>query len=171
MLTPDQEKWIEHLSNNPISIHPYNPESKEAFEKLKKELQDILGNIEIVHRGASSLEISGKGELDIYIPVIESQFDHYLKKLMQAYGKPGSLYPLERVRFNRKVDGIEAEIFLINKKAQGWIDGQTFENYVKAHPDVLAEYAKLKESLNGLPTKEYYRKKLEFYNEILEKAK
>lgn len=170
MLTPDQETWLSQLSNNPISIHPYNPKSKKAFEKQKKELKEILGDVNVVHRGASSLGISGKGELDIYIPVTELEFNTYLEKLVKAFGKPGSHYPLERARFNRKIDGILAEIFLINKKAQGWIDGLTFENYLKNHPDTLADYAKLKESLNGLSTKEYYRAKLEFYNKILEKS-
>src|SRR5437588_583918 len=125
MLTDDQKKWINHLSDtDAVKIVPYNQKVKEIFSKQKTELQSILGNdTAIVHRGASSLGIPGKGEVDLYIPVEESQFDSYLEKLQKAYGDSNSLYHKERARFNRKHEGILVEIFLINQNSQGWKDG------------------------------------------------
>lgn len=90
------------------------------FIKQKKELLEILDRKSlIVHRGASGLGISGKGELDIYVPVSLEHFDSILKLLINAYGKPGSLYPEERARFNRKIEDIPVEIFLINREGEG----------------------------------------------------
>ena len=118
MLTEDQVKWINHLSaTNKTIITPYNPKSKILFKKQKTELHKILGkDITIVHRGASNLGISGKGELDIYIPVPVDKFDELLAKLIHAYGEPGSLYSLERARFNRKVDGVIAALLMKKPK-------------------------------------------------------
>lgn len=41
MLTKDQEKWINSLASktNKIKIVPYDPKTKEVFEKIKNEIQ------------------------------------------------------------------------------------------------------------------------------------
>lgn len=40
MLTTDQQKWIDHLSNEDlIVIKPYDPTCNEKFEKIKKKIQ------------------------------------------------------------------------------------------------------------------------------------
>ena len=35
MLTEEQEKWINHLSDEKIKIIPYNPETAVVFNKIK----------------------------------------------------------------------------------------------------------------------------------------
>jgi hypothetical protein len=39
-------------------------------------------------------------------------------------------------------------------------------NFLKTHPEKLEEYRLLKESGNGLSVRQYYRKKLEFINQV-----
>lgn len=173
MLTQKQEEWLNHLSDtNKVKILPYNPKVKDIFEVEKEEIQSILGkDVEVVHRGASNMGISGKGDLDLYIPVKVADFDIYLNKLVKSFGKPGSLYPSERARWNKEVDNIEVEIFLINKEHPAWIESSIFENYLKTHSEALEEYRIIKEKAEGVSTREYYRIKLEFMNKILELAK
>lgn len=78
MLTKEQKKWLEHLSNvDKIKVAPYNPKVKIVFDKIKKDIQQFLGKVEIVHRGSTSLKIAGQGEIDLYIPVIDSNFNKY----------------------------------------------------------------------------------------------
>ena len=67
------------------------------------------------------------------------------------------------------VDGKHIDVFLINKEGSGWLNSVKFENYLRTTPTVLEEYKRLKESGDGLSTREYYRKKIEFYNSILSK--
>lgn len=62
------------------------------------------------------------------------------------------------------------ELFVINKEDKGWTDSCIFEDYLKSHPEALEAYKVLKEEGAGLSTQEYYRRKTEFINEILEKA-
>lgn len=171
MLTKDQEKWIAHLSTtDKVKIIPYNPEVKKAFNKIKKEIKLILGNkIRVCHRGATSLKISGQGEVDLYIPVTTKKFNFFLKKLSLALENPHSLYPLERARFIRYAYGIKIEIFLINQSRCGWKDGIAFENFLKKHPRALEDYRILKEKADGESIQNYYRKKIEFINKILNK--
>ncbi|MDB5259145.1 MAG: hypothetical protein JWO73_353 [Candidatus Taylorbacteria bacterium] len=172
MITPDQEKWLAHLQDdNCTVILPHDPKAAEKFERIKKLIASLIGSsVPVHHCGASSMGISGQGELDIYIPVSAEKFDSMLIPLEDIFGKPGSVYALDRARFVTRIDGAKAEIFLVNEKGRSWTDGCRFEGYLKSHPDALAAYAKMKEEGNGLSTQAYYRRKTEFINGILSKA-
>lgn len=169
MITKKQEKWLNHLTDDDqITIIPYNPRVKKIFKIVKKQIQNILGEqTMIVHRGASSMGISGQGDIDIYIPVKALFFNNHLRKLIKAFGKPGSLYPFERARWVKKIEGIRVEIFLMNKEHPAWIESTIFETYLKTHPESLKEYEKIKQDADGKSTREYYRVKIEFINKIL----
>ncbi len=88
----------------------------------------------------------------------------------RVFGKPTSIYLLERTKFLVKIDGTTVEIMLINKKHKGWIDGETFMSYLKENPDALEQYRILKEEATGVSTREYYTRKINFINEILSKV-
>lgn len=170
MIREDQKKWLNHLSSDTkIKIIPYDPSSQEKFEKIQLLLRLKLGNhVQIEHCGATNLKISGQDEIDIYIPVSQNDFNNFLNPLVELFGEPHSHYTLERARFVTFERGKHVDVFLINKDGAGWIDGQRFENYLKSNPQALEEYKKLKESGHGLGVKEYYERKIEFINKVLE---
>ncbi len=169
MLKEDQKKWIDHLSDDSkIKIVPFDPSSQEKFEKIKLLIQSKLGDkMQIEHRGATNLKISGQDEIDVYIPVSLKEFNKHMIPLTELFGEPRSHYVLERARFVTRKDGKHIDIFLINKNSSGWLESLKFENYLKNHPETLEEYKKLKESGNGISVKEYYQRKIEFINDIL----
>jgi len=168
MLTADQKKWLNHLSDTEkISIIPYNPQNKNVFKLIKKDLINLLGNVQISLRGSTLLGISGQGEIDLYIPVAKKHFNSYLKKLIAYLGKPGSIYELRRVRFVKYLNGIKIEIFLINKNSKDWKYSRKFESFLKYNPKYLLEYEKLKSKCNGFSVRQYYTAKVEFINKIL----
>lgn len=170
MLTKEQEKWIQHLSDTSrVEIMSYNQKSENIFLKIKKEIKKFLGNIEIFHCGSTALKILGQEEIDLYIPVVEKEFNNYLAKLVNHFGKPSSAYLLKRVRFVRYLENIKIEIFLINRGTNDWKNIVFFESYLKRNKKSLEEYKKIKEESNGLFVREYYRKKIEFINKILKK--
>lgn len=171
MLSKKQQDWLNHLSSDKkITILPFDPRANEIFTKVKAKIQSKLGkNVKVEHKGASSLGISGQDEIDVYIPVHPSLFDSYIPKLSKIFGEPRSLYPLERVRFSEEIDGKKIDLFLINEKHDDWIKGVKFEDYLKLHPNDLEKYKRLKEEMNGFSVKDYYTRKNEFINEILEK--
>lgn len=169
MLTPEQEKWLAHLpDDNEIEIFPYDPAAPKKFEKIKNQIQGVLEKeTEVLHCGATSLGISGQGELDIYVPVAPEKFDETILELTKIFNKPESLYPLERARFVAHVDGTKAEIFVVNKESENWLRSCRFEECLKKNPEALEAYRNLKEAGNGLSTREYYRRKIEFINDVL----
>lgn len=171
MLTEDQEKWINHLSDSfKVKIVPFDPGSLEKFERIKTAIRSKLGEtVGIEHHGASFLGISGQDEIDVYIPVPPDSFDGYIPLLTELFGAPRSNYPLERARFTTLEEGKHIDVFLVNEKHPSWLVSQAFEKYLTTHSETLEEYRRLKESGDGLTTREYYRRKIEFINAVLEK--
>ena len=172
MLTIDQEKWVSHLSDErKIVIVPFDPTAEHKFQIVKRKIQKVLGlHIPVEHCGATSLGISGQDEIDIYIPIPPDSFHSLIDPLKTLFGEPKSLYPLERARFSTDELGKHIDVFLINNEHVGWLNGVIFEKYLKSHPQALEEYRQLKENGNGLSVREYYRRKIEFINEVLAKA-
>ena len=117
------------------------------------------------------LGIPGKGELDVYIPVDPGQFDStvlQVEKLLE--GAPKSLYPLDRARFITLTDGIEDEVFVVNKEGKSCGKNLIFEEYLKNNPDALNAYKNLKTNNEGLSVRAYYTAKESFINDILDKV-
>ncbi|MBL7045511.1 MAG: GrpB family protein [Parcubacteria group bacterium] len=173
MPTNNQEKWLAHLSNSSkIKIRPFDPSCGEKFERVKSLIQSRLGkSIDVEHHGATSLGISGQDEIDVYVPVPPESFNNFIAPLTKLFGEPKSNYPLERMRFVTFIDKKHVDIFLVNKKCHNWLDSIKFEKYLKEHPETLKAYEKLKESGDHTSTREYYRRKIEFINDILNKVK
>jgi GrpB-like predicted nucleotidyltransferase (UPF0157 family) len=173
MITEEQQKWLDHLSDtNKVTIVPWDPDCENKFAQAKQQIQTLLGDQQLVcHRGASSLKISGQDEIDIYIPIPEENYDQIVGELIGLYGNPRSNYPLKRARFVTSIDGKHIDVFVINQDDAGWKDSEIFNAYLLANSIVLKEYERLKESLAGKSTREYYTLKIEFINEILERVK
>jgi len=169
MLTPKQEKWVNHLSNDSkIVVVPFDPTCQEKFEKIKLKIQSKLGiSVSVEHHGASSLGISGQDEIDVYVPVSPSDYDYFVAQLGKLFGEPKSHYPLERTRFKTYEDRKHIDVFVINKESTGWLNGLKFEKHLKTHSEDLEKYRILKEANSGLSSQEYYRRKIEFINSIL----
>ncbi|MCX6713446.1 MAG: GrpB family protein [Candidatus Vogelbacteria bacterium] len=171
MLSVEQQKWIDHLSDSDlIEIFPYDPRAEEVFKIVREKIQTALGKeINVEHHGATSLGISGQDEVDIYLPVDPSKFNQMVDLLTGVFGPPGSIYE-QRARFPFQVDGKRTDVFVVKADEPGWKDSLRFENYLKNNHTALDDYRVLKETGHGLSLREYYRRKIEFINSILEKA-
>jgi hypothetical protein len=95
MLTPEQEKWIAHLSDeSKVRIVPFDPSAEEKFKRVRQKLRDALGtDLPVLHRGATSLGISGQDEIDIYIPMPPARFDALVEQLRGILGEPQESIP------------------------------------------------------------------------------
>lgn len=169
MLTPEQEDWINQMPDDKhIEIFPYDPNSEAIFENLCVNLERQLVDLRPEHHGATSFKISGQNEIDTYIPVPPEQFDTTVSRLTDILGHPASIHPNERARFSQKIGGKRVDVFLVNQEHQNWKDLLRFEEYLRSHSEALDTYRKLKEDGAGLSIREYFRRKTEFINDILE---
>ncbi|HEY4506874.1 MAG TPA: GrpB family protein [Candidatus Paceibacterota bacterium] len=170
MLTLEQEKWIESLSDRIISIVPYDSKTEQLFERVKRKIQNILGPEAIIeHTGASSLGISGQDEIDVSVVANKDEFLDYIQKLETEFGPVRSQYP-DRARFEAKEEDKKIDLKIVDANHPNYLMGKVFEEYLRNHTDDLKRYELLKEKCNGMTAKEYNRNKTEFVNEILAKA-
>lgn len=171
MITSEQQQWLDHLSDtDTIAVVPWDPTAENKFLQIKEAVQAILGKEQVVlHRGATSLKISGQDEIDIYVPVSAGEFDETVRVISNLY-KLKSLYALKRARLVTSIDNKHIDVFVVNKDDNNWIDGEIFTNYLLNHANALEEYRKLKENASGKTVREYYTRKIEFINEILAKT-
>ena len=170
MITPEQEAWINTLSDKIISISPYDPQSQILFERIQKKIHSLLGEDVTVEQGGSTIfGIAGQNEVDVSIVVPKEKFPEYISKLEAMFGSVQSNYP-DRARFEVKEDGKKIDLKIIDVNHPNYIQGKAFEDYLKEHPEDVESFRILKEECNGLTVKEYHRKKTEFINEILTEA-
>ena len=170
MLSPEQQNFVDRRSDSNIEVIPFDPKSNEKFEEIKKQIQSILGDVEVLHRGSTGLGIGGQREIDVYIPVPDEEIPELTTKIEDVWRKPKSIYPDERTKFIRYIDETMIEVILVNKSCKSWIDGEIFFDYLKNNKDAREEYEKLKGIGESVTIKEYYRRKFEFMNAILAKA-
>lgn len=168
MITAEQDAWINHLSDQEsVIIEPYDPSAPQKFAAVKQKVQEVLGtNARVLHRGATSFEISGQNEIDVYVPIPADQMDTAIETLISAFGSPRSRYPNERARFAVYEEGKRVDVFVINETCSGWINATKFDHYLRTHPEMLEQYRLHKEAGHGLSLREYYRRKTEFFNEV-----
>src|SRR3989338_3658049 len=120
ILTSEQEIWLAHLDDtDAVQIYPADLQAHEKFKKIKRQIQSVVGEgIDIIHRGSTSLGISGQGELDIYIPVQAKNFDSMVNSIENLFGKPRSLYAMQRARFVTLVDNTKGEDFVVKENSK-----------------------------------------------------
>ncbi|MFA5130025.1 MAG: GrpB family protein [Patescibacteria group bacterium] len=170
MLTQEQENWLAQLNDNDVvQILPFDINCHKIFENVKQEIQTKLGkNLKVEHHGASSFEISGQNEIDVYIPVSAHDFDEIVFKVQSIIGAPRSLGKDKRARFRMDIGGKKIDLFVANEEHEEWKKHMEFKTYLLENSKALEEYKKLKENNAGKSTREYYRAKMEFINSILE---
>ncbi len=170
MLTKEQKNWIASLNDKDlIRIIPFDSSCNEKFEIIKQKIQfKLWSSTKVEHHGASSLWISGQDEIDVYILASEFEFDNTVLKIQSIFGKPKSLGANKRARFKAELNGKHIDIFAVNKDHEEWKKHMKFKSYLLNNPNILKQYQTLKEKNAGKSTREYYRSKLEFINEVLE---
>ena len=172
MLTEEQEKWILHLSDtDTISIFPYDEKSQEIFRTVCEKIEQKMGSqYRVEQHGATAFGISGQDEIDVYISVSAEKFESVVEEMQRTFGVPKSYYSGRRARFGFLERGKRVDVFPINKEMNDWKNLVVFEAFLRENPSALEEYRMLKESGHGKSVREYYRKKIEFMNDILQKV-
>lgn len=168
MFTKNELDFINKIpEDKKVTIHKFNSKVKETAEDLVTLIKNIYSDLEVKHMGASSLEISGQNDIDIYAFSDPSDFGKYLPGLINLFGKP--LHKHETfVEWKFSKNGFDIEFYLTAPDSETMKKQiQVFET-LKNNKDLLKKYEKLKESMNGKSFREYQEKKYEFYHKILD---
>ena len=136
-----------------VKVVPYNPSWEAAYKIEAQQIKDILKNVlvDIYHIGSTAVNgLSAKPIIDI-MPVVTNigSVDRYNRvfealgyECMGEFGIPGRRY------FRKGGDSRTHQIHIFKQSNHKDIDRHlAVRDYLRTHPDVAAEYGKLKKGL------------------------
>ena len=168
MLTEAQKKYLETIPEDKIAeIKPWDSKTKEIAFKLMLKIKSVVPVLEIFYGGASALEISGQNDIDITIKCPTKDFQKYLPELKKILGEPTKIGKENIYQEPIYIDDYEAEIYMIDPNSPALQEQIKVFELLKNNIELRKEYEKIKNESNGIPYREYQKKKYEFYNKIL----
>lgn len=167
MFTKDERDYLSKIPQDKIVyIHPFDNRIVKTAKDIIFSINKIYPPLEIKHMGASALEISGQNDIDIYAFSDPDEFDKFLPGLTDLFGKPIHKHKtFIEWKFNK--NNYHVEFYLTAKDSRTMKKQIKVFEILKNNPNLLKEYERLKESMNGKSFREYQEKKYEFYHKIL----
>lgn len=166
MLTEDEKNYLHKIpANKKVVVRPYDPKTPEIVEKFSKLIHSVDLDLEIVHLGASSLGISGQGDIDLSILLPRPNFEACRAKLSKVLGCNTKGLSVIEWQFER--NGHEVTICLADPNEPSTSRQLKVQEILNQNSKLLEEYEKLKESASSQSYREYQKQKYEFYNKIL----
>lgn len=167
MLLPDEEKYIQTIPEDKIvRIFPFDPKVTQAAEEIISQVHAGFPNLEVLHMGASGLEISGQNDIDLYMLSPWQEFSKYLDDLIKIFGEPKSKRQ-DSVAWNFERNGFPVELYLTDPTSEPMKRQIGVYEILKSDPKLLKEYEILKQEMNGKSFREYQKQKYEFYHKVL----
>lgn len=167
MLTESQKRYLEKIPEDAVAtVAPFDPSAAHLAQDIMSQIHALLPELEFFWSGALALGISGTNDIDLSILGKREKFEQYLPALVSILGEP-QVKGEDKVLWRTTKDGYKVDAYLGDKDSEDiQFDRNIFE-MLRADPKLLEEYRLLKEAANGLPFREYQKRKYEFYNRIL----
>lgn len=168
MLTPNQEKYLLTIPKDKrVEIKSYDPKLGKIAEQTITPIKEIdKEKLEVFFMGAGGLEISGQGDLDIYVLSRAEDFGKYLPKLVELFGEPKTKKETS-IAWEFVRDNVPVELYLTDPRTESMREQVAIFVILKHDKQLLKEYEYLKHEFNGKSFRDYQRAKYEFYNKLL----
>jgi len=167
MLKPDQEKYLLTIPEDKIvHIQAFDPKVQLVAQKLIDQITSQFPDVKVFYIGASPLGIAGQNDIDLNI-LSEDKFDTYAEEFKKIFGEPVRVNE-RRIRWEFQRDGFEVELYLKKDVDDIFREQITVFELLKGDLGLRSEYEKIKLDSDGIPFREYMKRKYEFFNRILE---
>jgi len=166
MLKPDQEKYLLTIPEDKIvRIQAFDPKVRVVAQKLIDQITSQFPDVKVFYIGASPLGIAGQNDIDLNI-LSEHKFDVYAEEFKKIFGEPVRANE-RRLRWELQRDGFDIELYLKKDIDEVFQEQITVFELLKGDSSLREEYERIKLDSDGLPFREYMRRKYEFFNRIL----
>lgn len=168
MLSWDEEDYLSKIPENKVvKIFPYSEEIEGIVKGITNKISSVLPKLKVRHMGASSLKMSGQGDIDIYIFSNTKDFDKCKPTLVRIFGDPVS-EKFDSIAWKFEDKNHEVELYLTDPTSKPMQRQIKVFEILKENLILRKEYEELKDKMDGKMFKEYQRKKYEFYHKILD---
>lgn len=156
--------------DDPVVLLPYNPKSEEIARKVTKEITTQLKEVTVEFVGSAALKLPGDKDIDLYIPTTLENIKKIEKVLTTLFGAPAK----NRKTFsewNFQRDDFNIELMLINRTDSAYIDQKIVYVMLNKDKKTREEYKQIKLSSQGISMREYQKRRMSFYNNLVEEYK
>ena len=141
------------MRTNRVTVLPYDGEWKCAFEKIKAEIEEALGDwiVGIEHIGSTSVEgLSAKPCIDLDVIIKDPSVFATVAQRLEAIGyfHEGDLGIKDREAFgySDKPHLMKHHLYVCPEGSQELHRHITFRDYLRSHPEAAARYRLVKET-------------------------
>ena len=158
--------YFEKLSNDPVILKPFNPESKRFARVYGNQLDALLSPFSVHAElfGSTDLEIDSKGEWEFAIWLDDEQWFPVLIMLINHFGSIHTLSD-DFSLFNDVSDGYDIEI--IPMRGDAAARNQAIMKYWRNNPEAVTAY-RVGKIAHAYSKREYYRWKNKHISDIVE---
>ncbi len=131
------------MSENPVEVRPFDPESKQQASVYLKKLNVILEKHQVTVEffGSVELEIAGKGEWEYAIWLDDDNWYPVMTTLINHYQ---SIWFLDHDMAVFNITDEANRIEVIPMRGEAALRNQAIMAYWRSHPEKLKEYEQLK---------------------------
>lgn len=136
-----------------VIVEPYNETWKNAFEEIRKEIEEVLGDmiIDIEHVGSTAVEgMSAKPCIDIDVVIRDyAVFDMIVNKLEEiGYIHEGNLGIKDReaFKYSNKPHLKTHHLYVCPQYSEELHRHLTFRNFLRNHKEAIEKYSRVKET-------------------------
>ena len=167
MLTEGQKNYLAKMPDDQkMVVKPFNPKGLEIADQVIAEIRKVEPDLDIMLLGSLPLKILGQEDIDISAFCVKSEQLGHLDNFKRLFGEPSRMGD-NSTGWDFQRDGFFVSVWLTDPTTETTKAQVEVFNLLKNNPELLKEYARIKEQAKDLPYKEYQRKKYEFYNRIL----
>jgi len=168
MLTQNQKGYLETIPDHRIAhVAPFNPDVQKIAQNIIIEVESSMPNLNVTYLGSSKLGIAGENDIDLNV-LAGNNYDDAILVLVKMFGQPAKVKPEKKiVQWEFIKDGFPVEIFLTDFMTPSLQEQFDAQEILEKNKELLKEYEQIKIQANGLPYKEYLKRKYEFWNRIL----
>ncbi len=169
MLTQKQKDYLETIPEDRIAhIVPFNPETRKVAHSIISEIESAIPTLQVTHLGSSKLGIAGENDIDLNL-LGNNDFNRVLPVLTKLLGTPVKISLDEKIaKWNFIKDGFIVDIYFANALTQFTKKGLNAQHILEHDTNLLKEYERIKTEANGIPYREYVKRKWKFWDNILE---
>jgi GrpB-like predicted nucleotidyltransferase (UPF0157 family) len=168
MITANQQKYLDTIPKDKVArVVAFDPATQQTAQEIMSEIRTALPKVQIFYAGSSALGIAGENDIDLTALAI-GEFQSAFNVFTKLYGAPkrttleDGYAHWEFVR-----NGFPVELHLNDRMKPYFQEQLDTQKILEQNTDLCLEYERIKLQSNGLPWREYTRRKYEFWNRIL----
>lgn len=149
----------------------YQPQCQQRYESYKQQLLACLPQAQIEHIGSSAIENAlSKGDLDIYVAVDASAFEHAISQICCiGFIEKSNTLRTHELCMLESLQQDDVAIQLVVKQSK-WQIFLIFRDRLTENKNLVTAYNQLKQESQYLTMDEYRLKKSKFIDSVLSAA-